>query len=469
VVEKSAQIQLEYIFYNYSDNFIIRLLHRANLTIKAVGLVSYYLSRDLIARCSLSGWLIGAHSYLFPDVLFMYVINNFSSDYSLSHFIYFLFSLSFFIFALRELFRRLELSKISLYHYALFFSLMLNSWFGTFVVPPGTHSSALILTLYIAACISGGGPYISRTLWATIVFISISDKICLTYFVLPLFLLSIFLKKYVEAIFLALILVSGLLLTDKLNSFLGFSVLDISGGNVYKSAKAFLQVNLNVFFLKKPYEGFLIVTGNLFLFYKTFFEFIFYRKVNKNISFWFMTLSSFSTITSVIFLGYFQDESSVRYYLPFIYFGHIGFLCFLSEFKWGRKALYALVLILVFFISRKIIFTKNTSILPSQIEKINYEKYCINKKLRERGLSIGVAEYWFNKKLFVDSEFDIIQVNSRMERDSTLVNRNENEGEVDKAEFIILNNIDPSKVDNILKDKTSGNMIKCGGVKALIL
>jgi len=191
-----------------------------------------------------------------------------------------------------------------------------------------------------------------------------------------------------------------------------------------------------MFFLKKPYEGFLILTGQIYLISRLVKSL---KNKKYDTSIMFMFLSSWGTIVSAALLGYFIDESSVRYYLPFQFFGHLNFILLLYQFKFKRICFLGLSLFMYLGLLKKMINNKRYFTIPSNLEILYPAKKCFNDIVEKYKLTNGAALYWDNKLFSVGKrDLFLLQIDRNLQLDKTLVNSlSYNQDLIDKIDFSI--------------------------------
>lgn len=425
-------------------------------------LVSYHVSRDILSSFSVSGWTIGTHSYLFPDIFIITLINIFSQSYITTHALYFIIQILLLITVVLKLLDRLGVGRVLAVYYILFITIIIESWMGTFIVPPGTHSSLFLVTLLIPLLLSQTKNFekLKAVVFVFLLLISFSDMLALTYLLIPLTIVLYFKGSKKHSLLTLLLSLSIFIFTKDFNQLLGFEIVNNPSQDFVISFKNFIDVNLILFFKKKPFEGFFIVIGQAFLFHQLIFISFKQKKLVKRWGLWFMFLSSWSTLTSTVVTGYFVDSSSIRYYLPFIYFGHIAFLLLLTKLDKKKYVSYLLILVMVLVGLKKI---GKSSDLFSKVAIS--DRKCILSTLSQNEKKEGIAEYWVNKRFFVDSSISIIQVSPNLEEYNVLINKFKHNKRLENAKFIIANGINKPLLEKYLVSKRNRRTILCGKIQ----
>lgn len=361
---------------------------------------------DLINGGNISDWYLTPSPYLFPDLIFFYLMHIAGVEGYWSVISYSLLQVFIFSFLLHHFFKILYLHEPKKLHdLALLIMISAAVILGgsfQYILISAHHFSVVtvsILTLILILS-SSHSKFSGITIAIIFAFLmGLCDSLFVIQFSVPLALavVIVYCIRRTNRIFL----VGNILLLSSIFGYLTYSLL-ITNPTRYSADIGFIKFSRLVFDFSELSK--VDRVNILSLCFITLTVLVGLVKINKLKS-WLRGLE-FNQCVAIVFafcstvVNSFvvavttNLEAADRYFIPFAVFTSIGLAFYLNRFNWLKISSLIVTLILLFSINFGLLYQKNGLAFDYEEDKIK----CLNSAINSFSLNSGIAEYWDAKK-----------------------------------------------------------------------
>lgn len=374
---------------------------------------------DLVHGGHLSDWYLTPSPYLFPDLIFFYLIDVAGIKGYWTIVCFAVLQVLIYSFLLRRLFESLDIQQSQVRHaIALYVMLIGAIVFGKayqYVLISAHHFSVITVSVFILCLIfePSSRTLIATTLALTLSFLmGLSDSLFIVQLTIPLtmavFIISGIRGEYRLFVIGTMILVFSvlgyltypLLIANPMRYSADIGLLKFSKLiHDHASLSKVDQVNIMMLALVTLTTVVCVVRiKRLKMWLRDF-------RLNQGLSIVFVFCSI--AINSLIVALTVNLEASDRYFIPVAVLSSVGIAFYVTRLKMSHQRWVIATLFLIVVIKFGVLYEKNGMAFNYEGEKVT----CLNSAVNEFSLESGVAEYWDAKRyqFLVDAKFELAQ------------------------------------------------------------